>query len=303
MFIRQLSYLIALDKHRHFGRAAESCNVSQPALSNALRELERELGFTIIERNRTFQGITPEGARVIPWAKQTLASLEGLRQDAGLIRGEPTGHLVIGFVPTAAYPAMLLSAEYRRKMPKLSFEALNLSTAAILEGLKNQNLHFGLLYARSVTSDAFEMLPLFSERYVLVAASQAALPQKLGWAEISKLPLGVLSRGIQSRQMIDKIFKELMLTPNIVFETNSLSVLVWEATNGRVFSVMPHSALPTRYVRGIINTHTIIPMQTEDVCLVRLRRQIQPCLSKESWRLAENLGLQEVLNEAASPQP
>jgi DNA-binding transcriptional LysR family regulator len=60
MFMRQLTYLIVLDRHRHFGRAAENCHVSQPALSNAIRELERELGITIIKRNRTFEGITPE---------------------------------------------------------------------------------------------------------------------------------------------------------------------------------------------------------------------------------------------------
>jgi hypothetical protein len=76
MFMRQLSYLIALDKHRHFGRAAESCHVSQPALSTGISELERELGITIIKRNRSFRGITPEGERVIAWARQMLESLQ-----------------------------------------------------------------------------------------------------------------------------------------------------------------------------------------------------------------------------------
>jgi DNA-binding transcriptional LysR family regulator len=85
MFMRQLTYLIALDKHRHFGRAAESCRVSQPALSTGISELERELGITIIKRNRSFQGITPEGERVIAWARQMLDSLEGLRQEAKLV--------------------------------------------------------------------------------------------------------------------------------------------------------------------------------------------------------------------------
>ncbi|MGE0003976.1 MAG: LysR family transcriptional regulator [Parvibaculaceae bacterium] len=89
MFIRQLNYLIALDKHWHFGRAAESCHVSQPALSNGIRELERELGITIIKRNRTFEGITPEGERVILWVCQVLASLEGLWQEADLVRSVP----------------------------------------------------------------------------------------------------------------------------------------------------------------------------------------------------------------------
>jgi hypothetical protein len=74
MFMRQLVYLVALDRHRHFARAAEACHVSQPALSAGLAELERELGITIIKRNRSFQGITPEGERVLAWAHQVLAS-------------------------------------------------------------------------------------------------------------------------------------------------------------------------------------------------------------------------------------
>jgi DNA-binding transcriptional LysR family regulator len=74
LFIRQLITLIALDKHRHFSRAAEGCHVAQPALSTGISELERELDITIIKRNRTFQGITPEGERVIAWERQMLDS-------------------------------------------------------------------------------------------------------------------------------------------------------------------------------------------------------------------------------------
>ncbi len=172
MFMRQLSYLIALDKHQHFGRAAESCHVSQPALSNAIRDLEQELGITIIKRNRTFQVITPEGKRVILWARQMLASLEGLRQEAELVRTLPSGHLAIGVVPAAIDAATLLSAEYRQNMPQLSLEVLSLSTPVIVRRSKGQELHLGPLYSRSVTDEVYDVLPLFSERHVLVAGEQ-----------------------------------------------------------------------------------------------------------------------------------
>jgi DNA-binding transcriptional LysR family regulator len=99
MFMRQLVYLVALDRHRHFARAAEACHVSQPALSAGLAELERELGITIIKRNRSFQGITPEGERVLAWAHQVLASLDGLKQEAALVRQVAGGHVSIGTIP------------------------------------------------------------------------------------------------------------------------------------------------------------------------------------------------------------
>ena len=104
MFMRQLTYLIALDKRRHFGRAADNCHVSQPALSNAIKELERELGITVVKRNRTFEGITLEGERVILWARQILASLEALRQDAELVRSVPAGISRLGLSQPPSMP-------------------------------------------------------------------------------------------------------------------------------------------------------------------------------------------------------
>ncbi|WP_454689185.1 LysR substrate-binding domain-containing protein [Achromobacter aloeverae] len=200
MFIRQLAYLIALDKHRHFGRAAESCHVSQPALSNGIRELERELGITIIKRNRTFEGITPEGERVIQWVRQVLASLEGLRQEADLVRSVPRGHLAIGVIPTANHAATLLSAEYREILPQLTLEVTSLSTPEILRRLKAQDIQLGILYDRSVANDGnYDVMPLFSERYVLIASEQASLPHQLDWAEVAQLPLCLLSPDMQNR--------------------------------------------------------------------------------------------------------
>lgn len=303
MFMRQLNYLIALDKHRHFGRAAESCHVSQPALSNAIRELERELGITIIKRSRTFQGITPEGERVILWARQMLASLEGLRQEAELVRSVPRGHLAIGVIPTAIHAATLLSAEYRQMMPQLTLEVLSLSTPVVLQRLKEQDLHLGLLYEGSAAAEAHDVLPLFSERYVLVAGEQASLPRQLSWAEVAELPLCLLSQDMHNRQMLDRVFREVGATPNVVLETNAIRVLLAESLSGRAFSVMPLSALPTQYAGAAIRAHTITPEHAENVCLVRRRRETQPALSEAAWRLAATLDLQAILDEPLAPRP
>ena len=70
--LASLRYLVALDEHKHFGRAALACHVTQPALSNALRALEEEMGATIINRGRVFVGLTPEGERVLESAQRML---------------------------------------------------------------------------------------------------------------------------------------------------------------------------------------------------------------------------------------
>jgi DNA-binding transcriptional LysR family regulator len=296
MFMRQLSYLIALDKHRHFGQAAESCHVSQPALSNAISELERELGITIVKRNRSFQGITTEGERVLAWARQVLASVEGLRQEANLVRSVPGGHLAIGTIPSAVHAITLLAAEYRRLIPALTMEIQSLSTRDILRRLKKQDLHLGLTYVESVDDEAYEALPLFSERYVLVAGQQASLPRQMHWAEVAELPLCLLSQDMQNRQILEAIFAESGVRPNVVLETNAFRILLAESISGRAFAVMPISALPTDYAAADFRIHTIVPEHSAAVSLVRLRRETQPPLSDAAWRLAAGLGLQGILD-------
>ncbi|MGH8476376.1 MAG: LysR family transcriptional regulator, partial [Methylococcales bacterium] len=90
MFIRQLYYLIALSREKHFARAAEACHVSQPTLSAGIQHLEDELGVAIVKRGQRFEGFTTEGERVLAWAQQILANWDGLKQDVRGMYGEPT---------------------------------------------------------------------------------------------------------------------------------------------------------------------------------------------------------------------
>src|SRR6202042_464565 len=100
MFIRQLDYLVTLAREKHFARAAEICHVSQPALSSAIRSLEKELGIMIVQRGRRYLGLTAEGERVLAWAQQTLATLSNMREDASAAKSTMTGTLRIGAIPT-----------------------------------------------------------------------------------------------------------------------------------------------------------------------------------------------------------
>lgn len=304
MFIRQLNYLLALDKYRHFGRAAESCHVSQPALSNGIRELERELGITIIKRNRTFEGVTPEGERVIQWVRRVVSSLDGLRQEADLVRSVPQGHLAIGAIPTANHAATLLSAEYREILPQLTLEVTSLSTPEILRRLKAQEIQLGILYERSVLDNAeFDAMPLYSERYVLVANEQASLPRQLDWSEVGELPLCLLSPDMQNRQTLNKCFDAVQAKPRVVLQSNDIRVLLAECQSGRAFSILPMSALPAQYEGAGLLAHPITPEHAEDVCLVRLRRDKQPALSSAAWQIASQSDLEAVLNHALPPKP
>jgi DNA-binding transcriptional LysR family regulator len=103
MNIRHLRFFVALSREGHYGRAAASCNVTQPTLSDAIRQLERELAVPLIDRNgRRFGGLTPEGGRILSWAQEILANEDALRQELGEIHGNLAGELRVGVVPAAA---------------------------------------------------------------------------------------------------------------------------------------------------------------------------------------------------------
>ena len=94
-------YLVALAKERHFARAAASCNISQPAMSAAIRQLEEELGVMLVERDKRFNGFTPEGQEVLLWARRMLADEESLRQGIHNAQRSLTGNLKLGVIPSA----------------------------------------------------------------------------------------------------------------------------------------------------------------------------------------------------------
>jgi DNA-binding transcriptional LysR family regulator len=293
MFVRQLHYLVALAEHKHFAHAAESCWVSQPALSAGIRQLERELGIMIILRDRRFQGFTPEGERVLVWARQTLASLEGLRQEAALAQLVAGGHLAIGTVPSALRAVSMLASEYRRAIPKLTLEVFSLSTRDIFHRLKNKEIHLGIAYADSADA-AIESITLYSERFVLLSSDHAGLPTKssYSWAEAARLPLCLFNHEMQNRKIVDTAFLQAGVVPNVVVETNTLSVLYEEVRTGEVCSIAPVSALPDYFLASGINIRPLEPQQLSAMSLLRLRQDTQPAVLSAAWDMTPQLDLQ-----------
>src|SRR3981081_4814799 len=108
MLLRQLEYFVAVARERHFARAAEACYVSQPALSAAIAKLERELNVTLINRGHNYEGLTPEGERLVVWAKRILAEQDAFKAQGAAVQSRLTGTLRLGGEatepPTVALP-------------------------------------------------------------------------------------------------------------------------------------------------------------------------------------------------------
>jgi DNA-binding transcriptional LysR family regulator len=306
MFIRQLEYLVTLAREKHFARAAEACHVSQPALSSAIRTLEAELGLVIVERTRRFVGFTEDGERVLGWARQTLASLQNMRQDASAAQVNLIGTLRIGAIPTVMPVTTRMLAPCMREHPHMRYEVRSLSSDAILRQLDEHELDVGLTYLDEKVQAGFSVLPLYFERYLLLSPSSAGDGFDAGtvqWSGAGGLPLGLLTATMQNRQVINAAFRREGVLPTVVLETDSLLSLYAHVQHAGLFSVFPHSLLSVLPAGSGVRASLLLPELTRGIGLIARNRNPLPPLVAAIWKAAEQLDLQRefdaLLPEAA----
>jgi len=244
-----LRYLVALDDHRHFGRAALACHVTQPALSNAIRALEEHFGSAIVKRGRTFAGFTTEGERILSSARSMLHEHELLEQDLKSQADSPVGHLVIGAVPTAMPIVARFGAMLQDRHPGIRPTLRSMSSIELETGLESLALDMGLGYTERIDENrsALRLIPQYTEHYYLLsrapepsAGSAMTIGPPISWQEAAELPLCLLSAEMHNRTLMDRAFLsacQRVVEP--VIETNSSLTLALAVRAGRVASVMP----------------------------------------------------------------
>jgi DNA-binding transcriptional LysR family regulator len=243
MQLRQLEYVVALARERHFGRAAEACHVSQPSLSGGIRALERELGVPIVIRGRRYAGLTPEGERVVAWAHRLLADADGLREDLAAMRGAVTGRLRLGAIPTALPIASQLTADVAAAHPGLSVTVLSLTSREIERRLLEFELDAGITYLDNEPLSGVRGVPVAEERYVLYVNQDDPLAARraMSWREAADLPLCLLIPDMQNRRIIDAAFTTAGVAPAPRVESDDI-VPLWEhVAHGRWCTIGPTS--------------------------------------------------------------
>ena len=163
MNLQELRYLVAVADLRHFGRAAEACNVSQPTLSSQIRKLEAELGVTLLERTNKRVDITPVGSQILIHAQRALAEAGQMEAVARAARDPLVGPLKLGVIPTLApYLMPLILNPLRQAYPGLTIELWEDQTRSLIDDLRNHRLDAALL---ATASDAPEIteISLFDE--------------------------------------------------------------------------------------------------------------------------------------------
>jgi len=240
-----MRYLVALDEHRHFGRAAQACHITQPALSNALRALEEEYGVPIVRRSRVYAGLTREGEAVLAAAQRMLRESEHLTQELRSTAEQPQGALRLAAIPTAIPLLSQFVAMLRQRHPGLRPVVLAMSSPQIDRHLEDLSLDLALGYTERETSRIrVQVWPVAQEQYYLLrrAAGPAQPALRFGpslrWAEAARYPLCQLTRDMHNRRVIDEALNPQGPAPAPAIETNALLSLALTVIAGDVAAIL-----------------------------------------------------------------
>jgi DNA-binding transcriptional LysR family regulator len=248
MLFRQLEYFVALARERHFAHAATACHVSQPALSEAIRKLEHELKVPLVRRGQKFEGLTPEGERLVHWARRILADCDALKLEVTALQTGLIGELRLGVVPAAATTVALLTDPFCAAHPLVRVQVeTNLRSAEIVERIRNFEFDAGILYpARQDTGDLL-VTPLYKEQQVLIAGGDllTGKSETISWPDALALPLCLLTGGMRGRRLIDDALSTLDLVARPQLETDSVATLLAHVGTGRWASIVPQTWIRT----------------------------------------------------------
>jgi DNA-binding transcriptional LysR family regulator len=296
---RQLEYFVALARERHFARAAASCYVSQPALSESIRKLEHELKVPLVRRGQNFEGLTPEGERLLLWARRILADHDALKQEVVALQTGLTGDLRLGVIPAAAATVALLIDPFCTQHPLVRVQVeTSLRSGDVVERVRRFELDAGIIYPDGQNLTDLLVLPLYSEQQVVVASSELidGPGSTISWPDVLALPMCLLHGGMRGRQLLDEALaaQGLSVTPRV--EADSVVALLAQVGTGRWATIVPQSWTRTlRLPAGVQVLALAGPAPAAQVALVATAAEPASVLSRALTQTARSAGIAEQL--------
>ena len=286
MTFTQLEYILAIDTHRHFAKAAEACFVTQPTLSMQVGKLEKTLGVKIFDRAHSPVVPTEAGKQILEQAKKILLEKSRVSEIISLKKGLVEGELRIGIIPTLApYLLPLFVQSFLRKYPKVKLVVFEKTTEALVEGLRDSSLDAGVLVTPLNEKGLREEILFYEELLVYVSENNGLFQKTYVLArEIDPNKLWLLEEGHCFRsQMINlcELFKASRRTSHFDYEAGSFETLrrMVEITDG--ITILPELATLdfSKKQQGLIR-HFRKPLPMREVSMVVRRDFVKERLVK-----------------------
>ncbi|BBH33796.1 DNA-binding transcriptional regulator CynR [Pseudomonas sp. St290] len=242
MLLRHLRYLLAVADHGGFTRAAEVLHVSQPTLSQQIRQLEETLGVSLFDRTSRTVRPTDAGAAYIECARRVLVELAAGKRALHDVKDLSRGTLRLAMTPTfMAYLVGPLVRDYSARYPNIHLQIFELSMVDIEAGLANDTLDIAIAFDQARHAD-IESIPAFSETLGLMVGRnhplydcQVALTAEL----VGQLEFALLTPDFATRTCIDEYFAQARITPKVSIEVNSVNTLLEVIRHSTVATILP----------------------------------------------------------------
>jgi LysR family transcriptional regulator, hydrogen peroxide-inducible genes activator len=241
--LRQLRYFDALARHGHFGRAAEACAISQPALSMQIKEMEQALGGVLLERNARQVALTKFGEELAQRVRDILRSVDELGDFARASRDLLAGRLRIGMIPTIA-PYLLpeVIGNLKRMHPELDIHVREALTAKLIEELAEGRLDTAIV-ALPVSEPSLTEVALFAENFLLVRPGEDAGRPVPSIEKLRDMRLLLLEEGHCFREQALSFCNMQSSPPRETLDASSLSTLVQMVSAGIGVTLIPEMAV------------------------------------------------------------
>jgi DNA-binding transcriptional LysR family regulator len=256
----KLEFLLALERERHFGRAAESCGVAQPTLSLGLQGLEEMLKAPLVKRSSRFKGFTPEGERVLVWARRMVGDAHAMRQEIFGLQMGVGSHIRIAAIPSAMPIVASLTAPFQSRNPSVRFTVIMRTSEVLLDLLHQREIDAGVTYLDNEPIGDVLNVPLYHEQYLLLTTPSGPCgnADRVTWAQVATLPLCLFTQELQHRRIVDKAFQAIGADAKPMVETDSVVALASHVGTGRWISIVPHSILGAIDINGALRVVPIV---------------------------------------------
>jgi len=242
--LRQLRYFDALARHGHFGRAAEACAISQPALSMQIKEMEEALGGLLLERSARQVALTRFGEQLSQRVRDILRSVDELGDFARASRDRLAGRLRIGMIPTIApYLLPKIIGNLTRIHPELDIQVRETLTPKLIRELAEGRLDTAIV-ALPVSEPSLAEVALFAENFLLVRPRKDEGTPVPSSEMLREMRLLLLEEGHCFRDQALSFCKTQSLQPREMLDANSLSTLVQMVSAGIGVTLIPEMAVP-----------------------------------------------------------
>jgi LysR family hydrogen peroxide-inducible transcriptional activator len=242
--MRQLRYFDALARHGHFGRAAEACAISQPALSMQIKEMEEALGGVLLERSARHVSLTRFGEELAQRVRDILRSVDELGDFARASRDRLAGRLRIGMIPTIApYLLPKIIGNLTRMHPELDIQVRETLTPRLIQELAEGRLDTAIL-ALPISESSLTEVALFSENFLLVRPRKDEATPVPSPEMLREMRLLLLEEGHCFRDQALSFCKTKSSRPREMLDANSLSTLVQMVGAGIGVTLIPEMAVP-----------------------------------------------------------